>query len=191
MKHLISSVLAILATAALADDVIWQTDWTTPGDPMNGTSHVVATPDGGAFATHIDSQTSGKWGDTYYSTGVVKFSPAGTVQWHDYFGNARGAFLGFDSFGNFYATIRPSALNSYTELSPRTRKYAPNGTMLWEYSQGQGRTSLDMIVESDGTWFLAVGGYNESSRFQKISALTIIDMGFCWFVNTGPGAMLQ
>ncbi|MDQ2987386.1 MAG: hypothetical protein M3R13_11840 [Armatimonadota bacterium] len=171
MKYLLSSILAILATAALATDVIWQADAGPhhPQIPMDGTSHVVATPDGGAFAAYIASHTLK--GDTYYSTGVVKFSSTGTVQWRDYFESARGAVLGLDSFGNIYATIFPAAIDHWSEFSPRTRKYAPDGTLLWEYSQGWGRSSLDMIVEPNGTWYLADFNWNGSTAsVQKISA---------------------
>ncbi len=152
MKFLLAAILSLRAGAALADDVMWSTDYTVADGSSSSMSQAIATPDGGALAAYWTSYDN-KYG-TDYSTYVVKFSSTGVFEWDDGFGGARGASLGFDSLGNLYVTIYPTDPFTWMNLVARTRKYDPNGGLLWEYAQ-QPHSSKDMLVEEDGSWYLA------------------------------------
>lgn len=153
MKFLLAAILSLHAGAALADDVMWSTNYAAGN--IDATSQVVATPDGGALAAYITVWYPGSGQDYYYSTYVVKFSSTGVFEWNDFFDYARGASLGFDSLGNYYVTIYPNHPSGLSELVARTRKYDPSGGLLWEYQPGFAYVTSDMLVDPDGTAYLA------------------------------------
>ncbi|MBA3726728.1 MAG: hypothetical protein H0W86_09820 [Armatimonadetes bacterium] len=154
MKFLLAAIVVLQAGAALADDVMWSTDYTTTH--LDSPGQVIATPDGGALAAY--STVDGNYPDEYYYTYVVKFSSTGVFEWYDWFEHATGASLGFDSQGDFYVMIYPvhpgGPLSSLQEPGNTTRAAGCCGNT-WN-SPIPGRIWWSSRMEA-GTWQVMTG----------------------------------
>nr|MBA3726600.1 hypothetical protein [Armatimonadota bacterium] len=150
MKFLLAAILSLQAGAALADDVIWRTQWRpeNPGGGAKGVCDIAPAIDGGAFVAFYYQQPGKGGGDV---GSIAKFSSSGELQWHRSGIAGAGMLLEPDSVGNLYVSARGGP--------GFTAKYSAGGTLQWSLHFQSNSTVMDMALDADGNCYILRSNY--------------------------------